>query len=131
MTFLADTHLVLWLLAGSERMPGRARELMEDPGATWYLSSISIWEVMLKHQAHPDKMIIDAPAFARDSEEAGMRVLQLRPEHIFEAAELPADGVHKDPFDRMLLAQARCENIALVTHDSAFSSYGDKHVMLV
>lgn len=131
MTCLADTHLVLWLLDDSERLPQKARELMRKPGETWYLSTVSIWEVMLKHQVHPDKMLIDAPTFMRDSAAAGLRILQLKPEHIFEAAELPTEGVHRDPFDRMLLAQARYENFAFVTHDRAFSFYNDQHVMLV
>lgn len=130
MTCLADTHLVLWLLDDSERLPQKARELMREPGETWYLSTVSIWEVMLKHQVHPDKMLIDAPTFMRDSEAAGLRILQLKPEHIFEAAELPTKGVHRDPFDRMLLAQARYENFTFVTHDRAFSFYNDQHVML-
>lgn len=104
---------------------------MLRPGEIWYLSSISIWEVMLKHQVHPDKMIIDAATFMRDCESAGFRILQLATEHILEAAELPTEGVHKDPFDRMFLAQARFENFVLVTHDHAFKAYRDSHVLLV
>lgn len=131
MTCLADTHLALWLLAGSDRLPVKAREMMTQPGQTWYLSVVSIWEVMLKHQVHPEKMIIDAPTFARDSQMAGFRILGLIPGHVFEAGELPTEGVHKDSFDRMLLAQARYENFALVTHDCAFADYDDSHVILV
>lgn len=131
MTYLADTHLALWLLAGSSSLPEKARQLMADPHQTWYVSSVSIWEVMLKHQAHPNKMLIDAPNFAHDCEEAGFRILQLVPQHIFEAAELPTEGVHKDPFDRMLLAQARVEGFTLATHDQAFKGYRDPHVLLV
>lgn len=86
---------------------------------------------MLKHQVHPDRMVMDAPTFTRDSLAAGFRILQLVPEHIFEAAMLPTRGVHKDPFDRMLLAQARHENFVLVTHDEAFAAYADQHVLLV
>lgn len=131
MTYLADTHLALWLLAGSERLPRQAKELMTRPGEVWYLSTVSVWEVMLKHQVHPDKMVIDASTFLRDCQAAGFRILQLLPEHILEAAELPVECVHKDPLDRMLLAQARRENFVLVTHDRAFGAYGDSHVLLV
>lgn len=131
MTCLADTHLALWLLAGSDRLPQRARKMMTRPGETWYLSVVSIWEVMLKHQVHPEKTLIDAPTFARDSQTAGFRILGLIPGHIFEAGELPSEGVHKDPFNRMLLAQARYENFVLVMHDRAFADYNDSHVVLV
>lgn len=129
--YLADTHLALWLLAGSDRLPGLAKELMTAGEGAWYLSAVSIWEVMLKHQVRPARMLIDAPTFARDCQSAGFRILQLETGHIFEAGELPTEGVHKDPFDRMLLAQARCENLALVTHDRAFGAYRDQHVVLV
>lgn len=105
--------------------------MMASADATWYLSAVSIWEVMPKHQVHPDKMVIDAPTFERDCEEAGFRILPLETGHIFEAANLPTDGVHKDPLDRMLLAQARYENFSFVTHDRAFAAYHDRHVVLV
>lgn len=131
MGYLADTHLALWLIAGSDRLPKAARTLMEAPGQNWYLSVISVWEVMLKHQAHPDRMLIDAGTFLDDCEASGFRILPLRPEHMLEASRLPIEGVHKDPFDRILLAQACSEGLTLVSHDRAFEAYGNDHVIVL
>lgn len=128
---IADTHLALWLIDGSDKLPDHAKEMMCSPGKTWYLSMVSIWEVMLKHQAHPEQMLIDAETFLHDCEAAGFRLLRLEAPHIFEASRLPLIEEHKDPFDRMLLAQAREENMALVTHDASLSLYEDPHVLLV
>ena len=129
--YLADTHLALWLIDGSDKLPARAREMMCGGSGPWYLSSISVWEVMLKHQVRPEQMLIDAETFLRDCEASGFRLLGLEAPHIFEASRLPLPKEHKDPFDRMLLAQAISENMTLVTHDGSFALYDDAHVLPV
>lgn len=131
MGYIADTHMALWFIAGSDRLPKAARTIMEAPGENWYLSVISVWEVMLKHQTHPDQMLIDADTFLRDCEATGFRVMPLQPEHVLAASQLPVEGVHKDPFDRILLAQACSENLTLVTHDRAFDAYANNHVIVL
>ena len=128
---IADTHLALWLIDGSDRLPDPAKKIMCSPGETWYISIVSIWEVMLKHQVHPEQLLIDAQTFLFDCEAAGFRLLRLEAPHIFEASRLPLVEKHKDPFDRMLLAQARSENMMLVTHDSLLGLYEDPHILLV
>lgn len=130
-SYLADTHLALWLIDGSEKLPARAKEMMRAGTEPWYLSTVSVWEVMLKHQVHPEQVLVDAETFLGDCEAAGFRLLALEPPHIFEASRLPLIKQHKDPFDRMILAQARRENMTLVTHDGSFDLYSDPHVMLV
>ena len=129
--YLADTHLALWLIDGSEKLPERAKEMMCGGAGPWYLSLVSVWEVMLKHQVRPEQMLIDAETFELDCEAAGFRLLRLEPSHIFEASRLPLIKQHKDPFDRMLIAQAKSENMTLVTHDGSFGLYNDPHVLLV
>lgn len=129
--YLADTHLALWLIDGSDKLPAKAKEMMCEGTGPWYLSTVSVWEVMLKHQVHPEQMLIDSETFLGDCEASGFRVLSLEPDHIFEASRLPLMKQHKDPFDRMLLAQARRESMALVTHDSSFGLYKDPRVLLV
>ena len=129
--YLADTHLALWLVDGSEKLPAIAKEMMCEGPGPWYLSMVSVWEVMLKHQVRPEQVLVDAETFLRDCEAAGFSALGLDAGHIFEASRLPLSKSHKDPFDRMLLAQARHEGMTLVTHDNSFSLYGDPHVLLV
>jgi len=129
--YLADTHLALWLIDGSEKLPAIAKEMMCGGAGPWYLSTVSVWEVMLKHQVRPEQMLVDAETFLGDCEAAGFKILGLEPGHIFEASRLPLIKQHKDPFDRMLLAQARRESITLATHDKTFALYEDPHVLLV
>lgn len=131
MKYLSDTHIALWFIDGSPKLSGKAWNLMCSSGNTWYLSTVSVWEVMLKHQAHPNNMEIDAMTFVRKCEESGFKLLDLKLSHIYEAAELPVEGMHKDPFDRALLAQARVDGLTFVTHDKAFAAYEDSHVLLV
>ena len=92
---------------------------------------MSVWEVMLKHQVRPEQMPIDAKTLLSDCEAAGLKILDLRPGHIFAAAWLPVIPERKDPFDRMLLAQARAAGGELVIHDKAFARSGDDCVVLV
>lgn len=129
--YLADTHLALWLIDGSDKLPVRAKDMMCGEAGLWYLSVVSVWEVMLKHQTRPEQMLIDAETFLRDCEASGFRLLGIEPPHVFEASRLPLLKIHKDPFDRMLLAQARSENMTLVTHDQLLGLYDDPHVLLV
>ena len=131
MACIADTHLALWLIGGSEKLPPRAKELMCSGREPWYLSVVSVWEVMLKHQAHPEQVLIDAETFLRDCKASGFRLLGLEAAHVVEASRLPQLKRHKDPFDRMLIAQARSENMTLVTHDSSMELYEDPHILLV
>lgn len=131
MKYLVDTHIALWLLADSPQLPQIVRGIADNRVSILTVSIVSLWEVMLKHQAHPDKLAVDAPTFAHDCKAAHFETLGLSPVHVLEAADLPTEGVHKDPFDRMLLAQARVENFTLLTHDRAFAAYDDSHVLLV
>lgn len=131
MACLVDTHIALWFIAASERLPKAAHELLRSQRGPCYVSIVSAWEVMLKHQSRPDQMIIDAGTFVRDCEESGFTLLGLKPEHVNMAATLPAMARHKDHFDRMLLAQAQAENLSFITHDRAFEAYESPNIMLV
>ena len=131
MRYLADTHIALWLIAEPERLPARARGMMENPDNSWYLSLASVWEVALKHAKRPDRLPMTAESFHDDCIRSGLRDLPIHLGHVYKAGALPVEGVHGDPFDRMLLAQASCEDLLLVTHDAALERYGDEHVVLV
>ena len=131
MRYLADTHLALWLIAAPERLSSRAKTMMENPENEWYLSLISVWEVALKHAKRPDRLPMSAEEFHGHCARAGLSDLSLELTHVYRAGALPTQGVHGDPFDRILLAQASCEDMHLVTHDSAFEDYHDEHVVLV
>ena len=131
MRYLMDTHLALWLIADPERLSKKAVQLMEDPDNEWLLSAVSVWEVALKHAKRPDRMPMTSREFHDDCIRSGMKDLPLTLEHVYAAGDLPTEGVHGDPFDRMLLAQARTEGLRLVTHDAAFALYGGGSAILV
>ena len=131
MLYLADTHIALWLIEDSERLPQKVRKLMQDPKNSWYISLVSVWEIALKHAKHPKAVPLTPEQFHRACIAAGLRDIPLNLEHVYRMDKLSTDGVHADPFDRMLLTQAKYEDLLFVTHDKAFAAYEDAHVLLV
>jgi len=115
MKLLLDTHILLWTLWNSPRLSSAARELIADPANTIYCSTVSVWEIELKHQAHPDRLLADAADIIRYCEKAGFFFLPVKNEHVLTLPLLEGKSgtmPHKDPFDRMLICQAIAERIA-------------------
>ena len=131
MRLLLDTHIALWAISEPERLPARAEALILLPGAEIWVSIASVWEIAIKHRRHPPSAIDSLPS-GKDAlamfAEAAFALLPVRPDHIARLDDL-ADH-HRDPFDRMLVAQAMAEPMHLLTHDAALAAYGD-HVLLV
>jgi PIN domain nuclease of toxin-antitoxin system len=117
--FLLDTHLLLWWLSNSPLLPAQARQLIGDPNNTIFVSAVSHWEVWLKSSIGKLQVPSD---FARRLAEEPFGDLPLRAEHTPSVATL--EWHHRDPFDRMLIAQARSENLVLLTADRALGAYG-------
>jgi PIN domain nuclease of toxin-antitoxin system len=120
---LLDTHALLWWLAGDARLPRAARSAIEDESNEVCVSAASAWEVSTKHRlgrlpgAGP--LAVD---FAREVRAQGFQQLPISLEHGQLAGVLP--GAHRDPFDRMLAAQARAELMAVVSNETLFDEYG-------
>lgn len=121
MNILLDTHVLLWWMQGSERLGSRAKAGMFEPGARLWLSAASVWEIAIKRVA--GRLTLDAPLDASISSlvKHGFRSLPISTRHALAAGALPPH--HSDPFDRMLIAQAQCEDLVLATVDSAISRY--------
>lgn len=123
MRLLIDTHALLWWLAGDERLTAAAREAIASRDNVVYVSAASAWEVATKHRlgklpgAGP--LAVD---FAAEVSAQGFTALGITLGHGQDAGSLP--GPHRDPFDRMLIAQARTERMALVSNERAFDAYG-------
>ncbi len=117
MNVLLDSHCLLWWL-GDMAMSDVARAAIADPTNTVFVSSASIWELEIK--AALGKLVVDADLLA-EVPASGMSWLPITARHSRAAARLPAH--HRDPFDRMLIAQAQVENCSVVSRDSAFRSY--------
>lgn len=123
MRVLLDTHALLWWLAGDDRLSHGARAVIADEENEVYVSAASAWEVMTKHRLGklPDAGPL-AVDFAREVARQGFLALDIALAHGQDAGGLP--GPHRDPFDRMLIAQARQEHMALVSNETVFDAYG-------
>ena len=119
MSLLLDTHVVLWWISGSPRLPENIAARIADPGELVVVSAASIWEAAIK--AALGKLRVPE-ALGDVVTEEGFESMPITFEHAEQAGALPAH--HRDPFDRMLVAQAITEGLILVTHDPAFEPYG-------
>ena len=134
MNLLLDTHIAIWALNDDPALPQKARELILDPDNTIYYSTVSVWEVLLKHARRPESIPFDEKDFCEGCGEAGFVPLSLVDKHILAVCTLSRpDNVkeHHDPFDRLLLAQAKVENLSFLTHDELIPAYGEKCIIPV
>ncbi|MBI4875996.1 MAG: type II toxin-antitoxin system VapC family toxin [Acidobacteria bacterium] len=120
MRILLDTHLFLWWLSDSPSLPVPARALIADPENTVFVSAVSHWEIWLKVSL--GKLSLPADFEKRTAEES-FESLPLTAAQTRRVALLPWH--HRDPFDRMLAAQAQAENLTLLTADDRVAAYGD------
>ena len=122
MSFLLDTHVWLWMLTDPGRLTPETQELVADASADLVLSSASSWEIAIKyglgrlHLPEPPASYVPSRMFT-----TAVRGLSVAHAHALEVAALPMN--HRDPFDRLLIAQARVEGLTLITVDPLFDSY--------
>ena len=134
MRLLCDTHILLWYLTGDERLSQKARTLMDDEGNEIYFSIVSVWEVAIKHGRRPDKLTLPARDFVTFCGEQGFSEYPLHDRHIFATDTLtrPENAPeHHDPFDRLMLAQAKADGLIFLTHDALIPHYGESCVLPV
>lgn len=122
MNVLLDSNLLLWAAYEPHFVPQEARELIDDDANHLWFSAASIWEIGIKASIGRDDFAVDARILRRGLVENGYVELPISSAHAVEAAALPA--IHRDPFDRMLVAQARTEGFALLTSDAKVAEYG-------
>ena len=122
MKVLLDTHVLLWAAGVQTRLTDEACGLIEDPDTELIFSAASIWEVAIKTGLGRDDFRVDARLLRRGLLENGYTELAITGSHAMAVDSLPS--LHKDPFDRMLIAQARVEGILLLTADPAVARYG-------
>jgi PIN domain nuclease of toxin-antitoxin system len=119
MRVLLDTHLLLWALSSPSRLSKRARERIESSEV--FVSTASIWEISIKSAV--GKLDADPAEVLAGVEPAGFGHLPIVGAHAVRVATLPP--LHRDPFDRLLVAQARMEPMILLTNDDVLGDYGD------
>jgi PIN domain nuclease of toxin-antitoxin system len=123
MRLLLDSHVFVWAKAMPERLSAQARIAIADSGNEVFVSVISAWELWVKHAKKPIAPVLDGghSAFTAALAESGMVLLDIRLEHAAAAAALPLH--HRDPFDRMLIAQSMVERLMFVTSDAEIAPY--------
>jgi len=123
MRVLVDTHLLLWAAARSRRLPKDARQLLEDPRNEVHYSAASLWEIAIKVGLRHADFQVDLGRLRPALTEMGLLELPVTGAHAERLVTLPP--IHKDPFDRMLVAQSLCEPLVLLTNDAVFAGYGE------
>ncbi|MCR4735294.1 MAG: type II toxin-antitoxin system VapC family toxin [Treponema sp.] len=129
---LLDTHIIFWMILGDERLSQKAKNLIKENIGSIYYSIASMWEVQIKYDIK--KMPISGIEFMHYCEQSGYHKLPIDDLHVAELAGLERDEtfpVHNDPFDRILLSQAKAEGFTFLTHDSLFRGYKEACLMEV
>jgi len=120
--YLLDTHVLLWAAQDSPSLGAQARAIIINPANDVLISVASIWEVVIKNGLGRTDFSVDPVRLRELAMRAGFGELPIRAPHVLEVGALPS--LHSDPFDRILLAQARIENLALLTNDQMLLEYG-------
>ena len=118
---LLDTHILLWSLTNDKRLKPEARDLITDRERYVAVSIVSVWEVAIKVSVGKLDSLVSVEQFLDALEEFKVDLLAVDPKHVQEYARLPLH--HRDPFDRMLIAQAKHEGMHLLTADPHFKLY--------
>ncbi len=123
MKSLVDPHVLLWWAAFDENLSQRAREIIEDAGNEIFFSTASAWEISIKYRLGKLVLPLTPEVYIPELlENNQIQVLQLYLYHALALCSLPL--LHKDPFDRMLIAQSILENMPIISMDGQFSKYG-------
>ncbi len=135
MKILLDTHILIWFHTHDRMLSERALDILLDSSNDIYYSSVNIWETQMKHLKHKDEINFAGEELHEMCICAGLQCLHLTPKHCIELNSLKyatdAPRPHNDPFDKMLLCQAKSENMFLMTHDSLIPYYNEQCVMEV
>ena len=122
MRLLLDTHTFLWLADSPERLAPAALAACEDPTNELYLSIVSTWEIQIKHQINRLELDVPLEEMIQGQQAANaLKILPVALPHVYILRQLPLH--HHDPFDRLLIAQAKAEQMRLVSADRQFAPY--------
>ncbi len=127
MRFLLDTHIFVWWTLDSPKLSRAARDVLKNSHNFLYLSIASIWEIVIKSSI--GKIILPESTeifIQKQMRLNSVNLLNIKISHAFAVLQLPM--IHKDPFDRMLIAQSSCENLTLITDDSFIRQYEVKTI---
>ena len=129
MKVLLDTHAFLWWINKHERLSGAARDAIDGPHTDTFVSVVNAWEIVIKAKVGRFRMLGDLVSFLREQIAANnFGILPVHLTHALAVYDLPDLPGHKDPFDRLLVAQALSEDMALLSADEALDGYGVERI---
>ncbi|SRR5258706_9541261 len=123
MEYLLDTHSFLWFINGDEQLSEKAKIAIQDPDATKYVSIVSFWEIAIKISLGKIKLDMAYQDLQQHISANGFEILPITFEHTIELTTL--DFHHRDPFDRIIIAQALIEQFVLISKDGNFNKYNN------
>ena len=135
MNILLDTHIALWAIDDPEKVSRKALELLVDKNNALYVSIVSMWEVAIKHIRHPDDIPMSEFEYANFCKLSGFKLLPLKVEHVLTLSTIKKpENVskkkeHKDPFDHIMVAQAKFEGFSFLTDDHLLSAYREDFII--
>ncbi|MHB9348794.1 type II toxin-antitoxin system VapC family toxin [Enterobacter vonholyi] len=131
MDYLLDTNVLIFMGYRPDRLTDEAREILEDTDNRLFFSAASIWEVVIKSGLNKPEFDVKDPALFRDRLfQAGLLEIPVKSEHTLVVADLP-DRLHKDPFDRLIVAQAKHSRMSLITSDSKLIEFVSDYIIVI
>lgn len=121
MNLLIDTHAVIWFITEDDQLPDHVKELIEDTANTCFVSIASLWEMGIKYSLGKLDLKADLKKIFELIEQSGLTILPITTTHILTNSAL--DFHHRDPFDRLIIAQAKSEGLTLISKDGEFENY--------
>ena len=128
MKVLLDTHIVLWAISDDDKLPPNFIKIINDSENEIFYSLVSVWEVAIKHYIKPEVMPITEEQFMDNCSLSGFKQLSIRSNHILNIKSLKRNRdspKHNDPFDRLLISQAKTDGFIFLTHDSLLPYYNE------
>lgn len=121
MDFLLDTHTFLWFINGSNQLSSTSKKTIQNPNNTKYISIASLWEIAIKIQLDKLKLHFTFDELKNQILQNGFQILPIIFEHTAQISNL--ELIHRDPFDRLIIAQAIVEQLTIITKDDIFGKY--------
>ena len=131
---MLDTHIAIWAVLNNPKLPKQAKDIILDKENDIFYSTASVWEITIKHILHPDRLRINGSLLEKGCEENGYFVLPILNKHVSALETLKRlenAPRHNDPFDKIMIAQAKTEGLMFLTHDSLIPYYNEPFIIPV